>query len=70
MNQIAEEIMSSYDLFFRDNILLENKRIVLQQLQFFFSIEIIELPGFEQFSSPLTTGDMYHMSLSIQSVIL
>lgn len=56
--------------FFRDNILLENKRIVLQQLQFFFSIEIVELPVFEQLSSPLTTSDMYHMSLSIQSVTL
>lgn len=62
--------MSSYDFFFRDNILLENKRIVLQQLQFFYSIEIVELPVFEQFSSPLTTSDMYHMSLSIQSVTL
>lgn len=72
MNQskIAEEIMSSYEIFW-DSILLENKEIVvLQWLQFFFSTEIIEMPVIEQFSSPLATGDMYYTSLSIQSVIL
>lgn len=57
--------------FLGDNILLENKRIVvLEQLQFFFSIEIIEMPVIEQFSRPLATGDMYYTSVSIQSVIL
>lgn len=40
--------MPSYEIFLGHNIFLENKRIVvLQQLQFSFSIEVIEVPVIE-----------------------